>query len=338
MQADALHLVLAAVPAALVAGWIAARLARRSLTHGLLVDHPSPRRVHQRAVPRVGGIALVTGLGLVSLGLLAGGAGDASSWWRWLVPLVAFFLTGLVDDAFSPPPALKLGLQLLATALALLVGLRWGGTGHALWTGLWILGVLQVMNFLDGIDLILGAVAGVFLAAAVGAGVGPGGGLLYAAALGATIGVLLLNVPPARVFLGDSGSHTLGFLVGATTLGVEGSSPATLPWPLAVAMLLPATADILMGFVSKRRLGYGFVAAHREHLYQRLTRSSPTHAPVAARYALLTMASLAVVALLEPPFGRTAALLAAAGLTLVHIAAGRRRVRRAAAGRAAGGN
>lgn len=333
MRAEAVEVVLGFGLAAIVAGALTPLWIRHAERQGLLLDRPAPRRVHKRIVPRVGGFALL-------MGILAGCTpflvrGDLLPGLRWWIPLAAFFAVGVLDDAFSPRASIKLTLQVAATGIALVAGLRWSGTGFGafppihlgslawLGTGLWILIVLQVINFLDGIDLIVFAVAGVILAAAAGAGVGPAGGLLFVAAVGAIAGTSIFNVPPARVFLGDGGSHALAFLVATTALEVEGASGVALPWPVALAMLLPALADIGMGFASKRRLGYAWAAPHREHLYQRLTVGTATHTAVAARYAGLTFAAFLIVTLLGERVGAWWAASAVALLIFLHVVLGR---------------
>lgn len=275
--------------------------------HPALLDRPGPRSTHVRPVPRLGGV-------VVALALLAGlsaGAAFSPALRRaldpaWLVPAALYFGLGLADDLWRLRARTKFLGQAGIAAVAVALGLRWGGQGlepfGALTFGaltpaltwLWLVATVILLNFLDGIDLITAATAAVLLAVGVGAGAGPGGGALYALTLGAVLGMAWFNGTPARLFPGDAGTHLLGFLVGSLALGhADGAS--AVPWPLAAAPLLPAVIDIFLGLVAKARHGVPLWAPHSEHLYQRLTKAGMSHARVALRYGAL--AGLAVLAL-----------------------------------------
>ena len=332
------HALLTIALGAAVALWLAPRLIGWARARRVLLDFPSSRRVHERVVPRVGGIAIMAAL---VVGSAAGHLLDpGSSVGAWLLAASLFFGVGLLDDLTTLTPARKLLLQLLAIAGALLLGLRWRGEGlgalpdlplagwNTIGTGLWILVVLQVINFLDGIDLIVLSVSTVVFVACVLAGAGGGGGSLFAITLGSVLGATVYNYPPARLFLGDAGSHLLGFLVAAGALTRDPHVERALPWPVIVAMLLPALTDIAMGFASKFRLGLSFTEAHKEHLYQRLTHVHGTHARVAGRYALVTVACLAATLGLSRLNHAVWAPAAVGTIVLAHVLDGRRRTGR----------
>ena len=196
---------------------------------------------------------------------------------------------------------------------------------------LWIVAVVTVVNFLDGIDLITAATTLPLLALAAGAGAGPDAGLLYAAAAGAVLGFAAWNVPPARVFVGDGGTHLLGFLLAATALGPVEPAGAALPWPLVGGMLLPGVVDVAAGLVTKRRRGVPLAAAHRDHPYQRLTRLGGGHARVALRYGGLVLLAAAVTLAAAGSGGGPAAALAGLGLGALLLALNLRQAARAPA-------
>jgi UDP-N-acetylmuramyl pentapeptide phosphotransferase/UDP-N-acetylglucosamine-1-phosphate transferase len=293
----------------LLTPWLAARAERLSL-----VDRPEARRVHQHPVPRIGGLGWAGAVipVAVALGLVRG---DLADWWGPLVTLVGFLLVGLADDLrlirTRSKLLLQVGLSLLAACF-----LRWSGDpiepfgaltfGAATFgmTALWVFAVLTVVNFLDGIDGITVAHGTVLLGLGAGLGCGPADGALLAIAVGALLGMGYWNATPARVFPGDVATHGLGFLIATLALEPAGGlTGRALPWPLATGILLPAVVDIGMGLAAKLRRGVPLARAHREHLYQRLTRAGDPHMRVALRYGALALLAAFSVAWVGPRTG-----------------------------------
>lgn len=221
------------------------------------LDHPDERRMQASSVPRLGGVAIVLGLAL------GGGVVAVSQWGRLgtgagrgeVVALALgtgiVFLVGVLDDLVGVSAAKKFLFQLLAAWLLVRVGwsfevLRLPGLGAVdlgLFRGvvslLWIVGVTNAINLIDGLDGLAGGVAAIisasFLAYAILQG-NPGTVILMASLAGACIGFLRHNWEPARIFMGDSGSLTLGFLLAATAVHSSIKAPAT------VAILVPILA------------------------------------------------------------------------------------------------
>lgn len=290
-------------------------LARRGERLGL-VDTPGARKMHAAPTPRTGGVSVVLALLLGWLTWLGTGSGPpAGALAPYVLPLLGFFVLGLLDDRRGIAPGTKLLLQLALCTLAVALGLEWGGDAigpfPALTFGaatpamsvLWLVAVLTVINWIDGIDLITATTCVVLLATGAGGGAGPGAGALYAVAAGALLGFAFWNISPARVFLGDSGTHALGFLVGTLALEPAGTSAAALPWALASAPLLPGVVDIAVGLRVKARRGVPLWAAHRQHLHQRLTRVGWSHPAVALRYGVLALVAVGLVAWVGPRHG-----------------------------------
>jgi len=221
------------------------------------LDHPGDRRLQAGSVPRLGGIAIVLGLAL------GGGAVAVTMWGRLgtgagrgeLVALALgtgiVFLVGVIDDLVGVSAAKKFLFQLLAAWLLVRVGwsfevLRLPGLGavdlglfREVVSLLWIVGVTNAINLIDGLDGLAGGVGTIisvsFLAYAILQG-NPGTVILMASLAGACIGFLRHNWEPARIFMGDSGSLTLGFLLAATAVHSSLKAPAT------VAILVPILA------------------------------------------------------------------------------------------------
>jgi UDP-GlcNAc:undecaprenyl-phosphate GlcNAc-1-phosphate transferase len=214
-------------------------------TRWRLLDYPDgARHMHRRPVPRLGGVAVFIGLtaGVSFSAAVAPVFVPATPWAlalnRSLVAASAIlFVIGLLDDLRGVSPALKLLGQTTAAALVIAFGFRINQIsfvpGSSLSLGvfaipvtvLWLVGVSNAFNLIDGLDGLAGGV-GVITLVAIGAAAHILGSLhvpLQALALaGALIGFLKYNRPPARIFLGDSGSLVVGFLLAF--ISVRGST------------------------------------------------------------------------------------------------------------------
>ena len=203
-----------------------------------MVDRPGARRINVVPVPRGGGIALVVGVILPYAAFLAatgrsclqGMAGGNAA--ALLALSVAIALWGYADDMFSLSPKVKLLGQVVVAALAW----SWAGLGfRVLWPSLpawadcaltvfWIVGAVNAFNLIDGLD---GLASGLALIAVAGmAGTlfclhSAGSTFFYFALMGGLIGFLRYNYNPASVFLGDSGSMFLGFVVSTLPLAFQ---------------------------------------------------------------------------------------------------------------------
>lgn len=209
---------------------------------------------------------------------------------------------GLADDVRGGlPPVFRLAVQLLAAILVTgscgpierlplpdpaALPLNWAGYPLTL---LWLVGVTNIYNFLDGID---GFAAVQGLAAGLALGFAAGGGPEAQVALslaGGCAGFLLHNWHPARIFLGDVGSAALGFLFAALPLYAarEGAERAELVWLAALALWF-FLADGAFTLCRRAWRGERVWEPHRSHLYQRLVQSGWTHARVALTVGLAT--------------------------------------------------
>ena len=300
---------------ACLAALVLTPLVRRIAVFAGWRDKPvEPHKTHRAARPNAGGIALLLALALALLGARAGFEAISGRLDTLLLAVVPGALLvsamGLLDDLRGCRPLEKLLAQVVALALlhtgadvlgvGLLSGLPWGlGLGIAVVVALWMLGLTNAMNLIDGID---GLAAGVtvfsaFGLVAVALSVGdPAAAVLAAALTGAALGFLRTNRAPARIYLGDSGSLLLGYLlavVGAVLL-------ARRPEPMmALALLLLGWVPLLdTSFAVLRRLRSRVspLQADRDHLHHRIVaRGVP-----AGRAALLlwSLQALAVVAAL----------------------------------------
>jgi UDP-GlcNAc:undecaprenyl-phosphate GlcNAc-1-phosphate transferase len=199
---------------------------------------------------------------------------------------------GLADDIRARSSTVKLGVQIAAAATAIVLGLTidtiyipglgptaLGLFGPAL-TLLWLVGLTNAYNFMDGIDGLAGgtAVIGFGFLMFVALGVGKVDESTIACTLAAaSLGFLLFNLPPARIFMGDVGSQFLGFGFAALSVllarhDITGTLALVVP-----LLLFHFIFDTLFTAYRRWRRGERLTEAHRSHLYQRLTHAGFGH-------------------------------------------------------------
>ena len=219
---------IAAVPGSM---WLAKRT-------GAMAQPDDDRHLHPRPTPRLGGLALYAGFA-VAIAIF----GSAITY-RWQVVAVtgAITLAMAVDDILDLNWLSKLGIEIGVGVLAVVLGIAItsiaipGSHTPSVWelgllaapvTVVWLVGMQISVNLLDGADGVaagvVAIVAGVCLLAAINRiqaanDVQSGVVILSGAVMGCCLGFLVFNLPPARVFMGDSGSHFLGIALGAITI------------------------------------------------------------------------------------------------------------------------
>jgi UDP-GlcNAc:undecaprenyl-phosphate/decaprenyl-phosphate GlcNAc-1-phosphate transferase len=275
LEAFALGLALA-----LLLNGPAARVARRLGA----VDRPGGRRMHDGVIPLGGGLALLAGA-VLPVVLLADRVSHPMK--AILIGACLCALVGFADDVLDLPVAAKLAAQIGVATVPVAAGVSIDhvtlpildpfSTGVLQYplTILWIVGLMNVLNFVDGMDGLaagVGAIsAGTFCVLALSLGrVQPA--LIVAALAGACIGFLRRNFHPARVFMGDAGSMTIGFILASVAvLGVLKTAAAVaVGFPLVV-LFVPLLDT---SFVIARRLKYGQAPwqADSGHLHHRFAR------------------------------------------------------------------
>ncbi|HEY1478401.1 MAG TPA: MraY family glycosyltransferase [Gaiellales bacterium] len=248
------------------------------------VDRPGGRRMHEGVIPLGGGLALLAGAVLPVLVL----ADHLSHPMRAILAGACLCaIVGFLDDVYDLPVAVKFSSQIGVAIVPVAAGvsidhvtlpfLQPFSTGVLQYplTILWIVGLMNVLNFVDGMDGLaagIGAIsAGTFCVLALSLGrVQPA--LVVAALAGACIGFLRRNFHPARVFMGDAGSMTIGFvLASVSVIGVLKTAAAVaVGFPLVV-LFVPLLDT---SFVIARRLKHGQAPwrADSGHLHHRFAR------------------------------------------------------------------
>lgn len=234
-------------------------VARTAIRHGL-VDQPAPHKSHLNATPYLGGAALAVGLGVTGI-VAAGGSLQIAT---ILVCAIAIGVLGLVDDARGLQPPVKLGIEAAAAVALYVTGSGGGAFGSPIpdlaLTVLWVVVVTNSLNLLDNMDGLAPGVAAMsaFAFFVISASVGHVLVASVAAALvGASLGLLPHNAPPARVFLGDAGSLFVGFVLAALGLNLDligqgGAIRVAIPI-LALAVPLFDTTLVVIARARERR-------------------------------------------------------------------------------------
>ena len=243
-------------------------------THGW-VAMPRPDRWHQSKPALFGGIPIV--VTFVGLAATFVAASDHRAW-MVITASIAMFLLGLADDIWHLRPLLKLSLQLLAAlwiVKVLAVHLFINSTVSWLIALLWIVGLTNAFNLLDNMD---GLAAGIGFITAIGLGIlylhnGVQGLLLLALLGGASAGFLVFNFYPARIFMGDSGSLFLGFLLATTSLLGISRGPRTTTQILAPVLILALPIfDTVFVSLTRRLRGQPISQGGTDHCSHRLVR------------------------------------------------------------------
>ncbi len=297
--------------AAFALTWAGAALLRRWAPRLGLLDIPNERSSHTVPTPRGGGLAIVVatilGLWLVYAVLKPGELAVALLIYTLGAAQIA--VVSWANDRRSLSATVRLASHALGAALGIfafgywhtvslpllgLVSLGWLGGFITL---LWIVGLTNAYNFMDGIDGLAGGqavIAGLGWAVLGGLSRQPlvsAFGLLLAAS---SLGFLAHNWPPARIFMGDVGSAFLGY-----TFAVVAVMAAAADTRLALAgvlLLWPFVFDTALTFLCRLLKGENVFAAHRSHLYQRLILAGHSHRAVTLLYLGLALigAALAV--------------------------------------------
>ncbi|SEQ32572.1 Fuc2NAc and GlcNAc transferase [Devosia sp. YR412] len=264
-----------------------------------LVQVPNGRSSHIKPTPSGGGLAIaiaVVACGIILMVLMP-------LYWLWLLLGAAIAALGFSDDAFDLSAALRFIVQIAIIAIAIWVSdvpgvplpLGFQLAGPALGVVLVVAGVwwINLFNFMDGIDGLAGSQALLILAGAMGLWLWSDSRalsepmwILAAVTLAATAGFLLLNWPPARIFMGDAGSNFLSFIMLAVMLTMIESGVISYAGALALASVFISDATVTV--VRRILQGERPWSAHRSHAYQKLSRRLG-HRSVTIAYAVTTL-------------------------------------------------
>jgi UDP-GlcNAc:undecaprenyl-phosphate/decaprenyl-phosphate GlcNAc-1-phosphate transferase len=278
--------------ACLVSALLTPMVRRFALRHHLFDDHVSSRKVHGRPIPRLGGLGIAAGFYAPLLGLLFASTGVGLIFYAssrmaiaFLAGGAAILALGIYDDIRGSGAFAKFIAQFIIAGALYFAGFRIDQISlpfvHALSLGplsfvftlLWIVGVINAMNLIDGLDGLatgvglLGVTTTFVLAAIRGDPIM----MLFMAALGGSLlGFLIYNFNPASIFMGDTGAMFIGYVlgVGATQTSTKSSTAVAILVPM-VALGVPI-ADTALAMLRRALSGRPMFSADRSHIHHKL--------------------------------------------------------------------
>jgi UDP-GlcNAc:undecaprenyl-phosphate GlcNAc-1-phosphate transferase len=308
MRTAAVAFILSMLCAALLTP-IVRRLARRfgALDHAL-----SARQIHGQAVPRLGGIAIVVAFYAPLLGLLFAQSGVGSTLEHERYFALGLFVGGLLiaalgvyDDLRGAGAGKKFAVQFLVAGTVYFLGFRveeianpFGNPIALGWAALpftliWVVGVINAMNLIDGLDGLAGGVALVAVSTIFLVSLQRGQPLmiLFCASLGgAILGFLFYNFNPASIFMGDTGSMFLGFILATSSIRTNQKSSTTVAVLIPIIILGLPILDTLLAMSRRAVRGRPLFRADKEHIHHRLLGLGLTH-----RQAVLVLYGMCVL-------------------------------------------
>lgn len=317
--------MLFALLATLVMAWIGIKIARRFK----LMDIPgaAPHKHHALPTPLAGGIALFSALLLVAFGYQLFIQKDIRA---ILISAIVIFITGIWDDVKGISPLAKLVGQGLAVILLIRLGVYirifespeffingQGGIYVVLdWilTAFWIIGITNAFNFVDSMDGLAAALAGIaaafFMLVTLNSNQ-PDVSRQSAILLGICIGLYFFNAPPARLFLGDSGAQLLGFVLAALAIIFTPEDTfQTSSWFAPILILGVPIFDMALVVFSRLRHRRPVYRSALDHTYHRLVALGveSNRSVMTMHITALSLGCLAFIALSLPPLYANAVL------------------------------
>jgi len=319
-----LALVITAFLAAMLLAVLLTPVAMRLARAAGVLDHPHARRVHTRPTPRWGGLAMAAAFILAVLIVMPlrarfipeelNEAGTIFNSRIWGVLLGAVLMTalGALDDKFSLPAKVKLLGQIAVAALIAFLGVRmvvafdipfmdyqthnlplWReGLGY-LFTVIWVVTITNTINLIDGLDGLAAGVSGLAALTFVIISVFMKGTLGFAimavSLAGVCAGFLRYNFHPAKVFMGDAGSHFLGFTIAALSILQNWKVAAGITFAVPVLILAVPIFDTAFAILRRLRRGQPIFGADKGHLHHRLLNLGMNQRQVVLSIYLLTI-------------------------------------------------
>ncbi|MBS4178095.1 glycosyltransferase family 4 protein [Lederbergia citrea] len=271
-----------------------------------ITDAPNHRKIHNKIMPRLGGLAIYISF---MIGLLVSRQDDPHLW-AIMVGSLIIVITGILDDIFELAARYKLIGQLFAATVAILGGfelefinlpfggeLQFGFLSVPL-TILWIVGITNAINLIDGLDGLAAGVSSIALITLSIMAFIMGNAFVVTISLillGSTLGFLLYNFHPAKIFMGDTGALFLGYMIAILSLlGFKNVTFLSLVIP--VIILGVPISDTIFAIIRRIINNQPLSAADQHHLHHRLLSSGFSHRQaVVIIYAVAVMFGLTAV-------------------------------------------
>jgi len=294
-----------------------------------ILDQPGGRKLHQEAVPRVGGLVMFVSFMIAELIGLLFYSEIISELGKELIGinlgLLVLVIGGLIDDVRDLRPLTKLIIQVIAAMITIYFGYQVrlltipfkGTVALGNWgipvTLLWIVGLINAMNFLDGMDGLAGGIGFIaattfFISALIFRTPFPA--VIACGLMGVTAGFLKFNYPPASIFMGDSGAMMLGYLFAVISV-IWPKSLATITMVVPIAALGVPIAESFITIIRRLATGKRVYQADRRHIFHLLMELGLSQSVTLWIFYLTSMLfSFMVIAILAPDRGFVTGLTA----------------------------
>ena len=266
--------------------------------YGQVLDHPNHRSSHSKAIPKSGGISIVVTFLIGMCAIMFFGEGELYSKGYilgFVFSSILIAVISFVDDVWEKSALFKLATHLFAVGVVLYSGivienltLPWvdrvtlGWIGYGI-SAVWILGLTNAYNFMDGIDGLVGSTALIVAMFFMAISYYEGSSFVYITGytiIAGAVGFLIYNAPPAKIFMGDVGSAFLGFVFATLAIIAARYDESRTSFLVMPMLLFHFIYDTLFTFARRVYRGENPMQAHRTHLYQLLIRSGYTHLEV----------------------------------------------------------
>lgn len=253
-----------------------------------VVDFPNQRKIHKKVTPRLGGLAVFLGALLGALYLQP----QHEHMLAILLGSIVIIITGSLDDRFGIRPVIKLTGQLVAASFLVSSGLIIQritlpflgmvdlGFFSVLLTFMWIVGITNAINLIDGLDGLATGVTSIALTSLLIMGVIDGQVIvvyLSIVLIGANLGFLYHNFYPAKIYMGDTGSNFLGYMIAIISMLGLFKNVALLGFVIPIIVLAVPIFDTMLAIFRRAYNKQGIMQADNKHIHYRLLRNGYTH-------------------------------------------------------------
>ncbi|RKQ34320.1 glycosyltransferase family 4 protein [Oceanobacillus halophilus] len=270
-------------------------------------DKPNQRKVHETAMPRLGGLAIFISFLIGTVFFLP----STTEAWPMVIGATIIIITGLLDDLYNIPAKFKLLGQVIAAVVTVSGGVTIDfitlftdekfefGIFAVPITIMWIVAITNAINLIDGLDGLAAGVSSIAFITITGLAITMGDyfiALISLIMLGSTLGFLVYNFYPAKIFMGDTGSLFLGYMI--SVIAVMGLYKEVTIVSLVVPIMILAIPILDTTFAIVRRLIHKkpISAPDKDHLHHCIIRLGYTHRQtVIMIYALSSLFSIAAI-------------------------------------------
>ncbi|MCX5749220.1 MAG: MraY family glycosyltransferase [Candidatus Saganbacteria bacterium] len=268
-----------------------------SYKFGLFSDKPNRRSSHSNIIPRCGGVTFLILFAVFIFPLfdLKNSLNIA-----YLAGAAAFLVVGLSDDLSIMKGSHKIAATFAAAFIPIIFGVRLDGFGLGFDAGifsymltfLWIFGLINAFNFMDGIDGLIGGISLISSFVLLAFSLISGNitvAMVSTVIIAGCLGFLLFNYSPASIFLGDTGSLFLGYNFAVLSIFLANSGACKVQIYPFVILFAPVIYDSLSTVIRRAWEGKNLIEAHRDHLYQKLIIHGYSHRSISIIYYVLTI-------------------------------------------------